>query len=209
MKDFFFDRQSRKRALRKALLYLIEVWADIIRFQRKTLSLEIYVDELIKRFPGLSPDVLLSVKTSIGLFSEIADSMFLSNEEFEDELFLDNLSKIAEDDPLLAFELEIQVFALDYLTLLQNRYKEMLKSANWGKISELLNLLTSSKFQDNIDGLEKNILLLAGKIGFVTKIKTRKLLTGNSKLSENQIKDSLNEIIESAATALKSRSNTN
>ncbi|PJZ23903.1 hypothetical protein CH352_18845 [Leptospira hartskeerlii] len=203
MKDLFFDLQSKRRALRKALLYLIEVWADIIRFQRKTLSLEIYIEELGKRFPELSADVLLSVKTSIGSFSEMADSTFLGNDDIEDKLFTETLLKIAEDDPLLAFELEAQVFALDYLTVLHNNYKEMLHDTDWSKISELLKLITSADFKDNINGLEKNILLVAGKIGFITKIKTRKLLTDNFNIPDDQIKNNIDKIIESVATALK------
>ncbi|EPG68274.1 hypothetical protein LEP1GSC061_1014 [Leptospira wolffii serovar Khorat str. Khorat-H2] len=205
MKDLFFDRQSKKRALRKALLYLIEVWFDIIRFQRKTLLLEIYIDELGKKFPELLPDTLLSVKTAVGSFIDIADSMFISDEETEDKLFVDNLSKIAEDDPLLAFELEAQVSALDYLTYLHDSYKEIVKKSDWRKINEFLHIITSEDFKENIEGLEKNILLVAGKIGFITKNRTSKLLSSNRSDSKEQIKKNVDKLVETISIAVKQK----
>ncbi|TGM10274.1 hypothetical protein EHQ81_19395 [Leptospira selangorensis] len=205
MKDIFFEQQAKRKTFRKALLYLIEVWFEMIRFEQKTLAIETYIDELKEKFPELSMDKLLTVKISIGSFVDIADSLFSEDDEVEDKLFNETLSKIAEGDPILAFELESQVLNFDYLTLLHRSYKEIIKAEDWNRMNEFLNLISASELKNNIISLEQNIILVAGKIGLITKKRTRELLSGGREKSREQFKKIVSQVIQSVAFAVKSK----
>lgn len=207
--DYLRVSREDKRVLKEVLFNQLDIWVELKKADVETLLpllLEGFQQGLLKR--GAQPaDVDAMFAIALAPLIEIFHSLKLAAPDNLKVRYDESVTQLAKVDPLLAYQLsgrprtdlnEIVDRFLEKATQLESERLQINSSA--AAVAQFSSFVKTYGLRKMLDNMEEDIVDVAGRIGYLTKRRTRRRLENLTiKLSEH-VNDIVNHFLDSLAS---------